>query len=528
MTFYFISISISSVENFIWKWSVMAKNSKNASSIVAINKVTQTIFGLSENEVFEHDFSKANRAKETYVSYIPYKDIMTATVEISRSVEDADLLDAIVVKVYEELGLDTALDYKITYSEVIGAGGDDRIFNVFVVDNAKLTSEFDAIAARTNYIDYVAMAPFLYEGLYNRGVLTRDGIDCFIYLQRDDAFLVVYQNGEYFQSRQVRYNLKFLHEKYVELVGSRVDEESFYRLLSKQGVNLENPTERDYMIQIFDDMFYYINDVLNGISKIYNVNIQNVYIGTDIGKIPAIEVFVENNLKLRYKDFNFNVAINAKDYPLTQLDILMFLVGQDYLVTKDDDHNYSPFMRPPPLTQRSTGKLIGYMLLGCLLGAAYPAYNFGYGYYNNMVANDKTSEYKGLEEKMGPARDESARLDKETKEVNAQAAKSGKELNDRRKLINAILDKKNNYAMKGVSIFELTNMVVKNKGNMVRIGDENRTLTVQVRTKNDKQMTELLEDISKKEVYGVDTKTIALQEGNKTVFYDSNISVEVK
>ncbi len=528
MTFYFISISISSVENFIWKWSVMAKNSKNASSIVAINKVTQTIFGLSENEVFEHDFSKANRAKETYVSYIPYKDIMTATVEISRSVEDADLLDAIVVKVYEELGLDTALDYKITYSEVIGAGGDDRIFNVFVVDNAKLTSEFDAIAARTNYIDYVAMAPFLYEGLYNRGVLTRDGIDCFIYLQRDDAFLVVYQNGEYFQSRQVRYNLKFLHEKYVELVGSRVDEESFYRLLSKQGVNLENPTERDYMIQIFDDMFYYINDVLNGISKIYNVNIQNVYIGTDIGKIPAIEVFVENNLKLRYKDFNFNVAINAKDYPLTQLDILMFLVGQDYLVTKDDDHNYSPFMRPPPLTQRSTGKLIGYMLLGCLLGAAYPAYNFGYGYYNNMVANDKINEYDGLEKQMSPARDESARLDKETKEVNAQAAKSGKELNDRRELINAISDKKNNYAMKGVSIFELTNMVVKNKGNMVRIGDENRTLTVQVRTKNDKQMTELLEDISKKEVYGVDTKTITLQEGNKTVFYDSNISVEVK
>lgn len=528
MTFYFISISISSVENFIWKWSVMAKNSKNASSIVAINKVTQTIFGLSENEVFEHDFSKANRAKETYVSYIPYKDIMTATVEISKSVEDADLLDAIVVKVYEELGLDTALDYKITYSEVIGATGDDRIFNVFVVDNAKLTSEFDAIAARTNYIDYIAMAPFLYEGLYNRGVLTRDGIDCFIYLQRNDAFLVVYQNGEYFQSRQVRYNLKFLHEKYVELIGSRIDEENFYRLLSNQGINLENPTERDYMIQIFDDMFYYINDVLGGISKIYNVNIQNVYVGTDIGKIPAIEVFVENNLKLRYRDFNFSIAINAKEYPLTQLDVLMFLVGQDYLATKDDDHNYSPFMRPPPLAQRSTGKLIGYFLLGCLLGAAYPAYNFGTGYYNNMVANDKTNQYQELEAKLSPARTQRDQIEQETKAVREDAAKRNKELADRKSLIRAISDKKNNYAMKGVSIFDLTNMVVKNKGNMVRIGDENRTLTIQVRTKNDKQMTELLEDISKKEPYGVDTKTIALQEGNKTVFYDSNISVEVR
>lgn len=527
MTFYFISISISSVENFIWKWSVMAKNSKNASSIVAINKVTQTIFGLSENEVFEHDFSKANRAKETYVSYIPYKDIMTATVEISRSVEDADLLDAIVVKVYEELGLDTALDYKITYSEVIGSG-DDRIFNVFVVDNAKLTSEFDAIAARTNYIDYVAMAPFLYEGLYNRGVLTRDGIDCFIYLQRNDAFLVVYQNGEYFQSRQLRYSLKFLHEKYVELIGRKIDEDNFYRMLSGQGINLENPTERDYMIQIFDDMFYYINDVLNGISKIYNVNMQNVYIGTDIGKIPTIEVFVENNLKLRYRDFNFSVAINAKEYPLTQLDILMFLVGQDYLITKDDDHNYSPFMRPPPFAQRSTGKLIGYFLLGCLLGAAYPAYNFGYGYYNNMVAGDKTSEYQALEDQLVPARAKRDQIEQETKQVREDTAQRNKELKDRKSLIRAIADKKNNYAMKGVSIFELTNMVVKNKGNMVRIGDENRTLTVQVRTKNDKQMTELLEDISKKEIYGVDTKTIALQEGNTTVFYDSNISVEVR
>ena len=506
----------------------MAKNSKNASSIVAINKVTQTIFGLSENEVFEHDFSKANRAKETYVSYIPYKDIMTATVEISRSVEDADLLDAIVVKVYEELGLDTALDYKITYSEVIGAGGDDRIFNVFVVDNAKLTSEFDAIAARTNYIDYVAMAPFLYEGLYNRGVLTRDGIDCFIYLQRDDAFLVVYQNGEYFQSRQVRYNLKFLHEKYVELVGSRVDEESFYRLLSKQGVNLENPTERDYMIQIFDDMFYYINDVLNGISKIYNVNIQNVYIGTDIGKIPAIEVFVENNLKLRYKDFNFNVAINAKDYPLTQLDILMFLVGQDYLVTKDDDHNYSPFMRPPPLTQRATGKFLGYILLGCLLGAAYPAYNFGYGYYNNVVANDKTNEYQGLEDQLRPARLEVKQIDDEMKIIKVDVKQKSAELQNRKDLIYAIADKKDNYAMKSISIFDITNMVVKNKGTMARIADRNETMTFQVKTKNDKQMTELLEDISKKGIYGVDTKTIVLKEGNKTAFYDSNISVEVR
>ncbi|MDA3056964.1 hypothetical protein OFN97_01685 [Campylobacter sp. VBCF_05 NA6] len=506
----------------------MARNSKNATSVVAINKVTQTIFGLSENEVFEHDFSKSNRAKETYISYVPYKDVMTTTVEISKTVADDDLLDTIVVKVYEELGLDTALDYKITYSEVIGANSDDRVFNVFVVDNTKLTAEFDAIAARTNYIDYVAMAPFLYENLYARGILTRDGIDCFVYLQRDDAFLVVYQNGEYFQSRQLRYNLKFLHDKFSELVGNRMEEAEFFKLLATQGINLENPAERDYMIQIFDDMFYYINDVLNGISKVYNINIQSIYIGTDIGKIPAIEVFVENNLKIDYKDFNFSVAINAKDYPLTQLDTLMFLAGQQYLAEPDDDHNYSPFMRPPPLNQRYSGKLIGYILGGLLLGAAYPAYQFGYGYYNNMIADEKTVEYEGLESELVPARAQVKEARDKTAKVKEEFGVRNKELGDRSSLINEIFSKKNEYAMKGMSVFDLTNMIVKNRGKLVRIGNDDRNITVEVHTKNDKQMTELLEDISQKAKYGVYTETIVLQGKDDSVVYDSNISVEVR
>ena len=506
----------------------MARNSKNASSVVAINKVTQTIFGLSENEVFEHDFSKANRAKETYVSYVPYKDVMTTTVEISKTVADDDLLDSIVVKVYEELGLDTALDYKITYSEVVGANSDDRVFNVFVVDNAKLTTEFDAIAARTNYVDYIAIAPFLYENLYSRGILTRDGIDCFVYLQRDDAFLVVYQNGEYFQSRQLRYNLKFLHDKFSELVGNRMEEDEFFRLLARQGINLENPAERDYMIQIFEDMFYYINDVLNGISKVYNISIQSIYIGTDIGKIPAIEVFVENNLKIDYKDFNFNIAINAKDYPLTQLDTLMFLAGQQYQAEPDDDHNYSPFMRPPPLNQRYSGKLFGYILGGLLIGAIYPAYQFGSGYYNNMIADENTATHQALEAELVPARAAVKEAQEKTAKVKEEFGVRNKELSERSSLINEIWSKKNEYAMKGMSIFDLTNMIMKTRGKLVRIGNDDRNLTVEVQTKNDKQMTELLESISQHAKYGVYTETIVLHDKENNPIYDSNISVEVR
>ena len=506
----------------------MAKNSSNANSIVAINKVTQTIFGLSGNEIFEHDFGRSSRAKETYVSYIPFKDVITTTIEIPRTVEEADLLDTIVIKVYEELGLDATLDYKITYLEVVGASGDERVFNVFVVDNQLLNTEFDAIAARTGYLDYVAIAPFLYEGLYSRGLLTKEGTDCFIYLQRDDAFLVVYQNGEYFQSRQLRYNLKFLNDKFSELIGNKLEENTFNMMLSTYGANLESPAERDYMVQIFDDMFYYINDIITSLNKIYNIQIQNVYFGSDIGKIPGVNDFVESILKLTYKEFNFSVAKNAKEFELTQLDTLMFLAAQNYLANKDEEHNYSPFKRPPPISQRTSGKLIGYVLLGLLLGAAYPLYQYGHGYYNSLISDQKEAEYAKTSAELNRVKGIDENLNKQITQTREDFARENDILTKRLSLLDGILDKKINYAMKAVAIHDLSNMVTNNQGSIQKIENDDRNLTINVNTRNDKQMTELLKNISETRPYSVYTKSIILDEKDKSAIYDSNVSVEVQ
>ena len=509
----------------------MAKNMKNSSSIVAINKVTQTIFGLSGNQIFEHDFGRTSRANETYVSYVPFKDIITTTVEIPRSVEDADLLDTIVIKVYDDLGLDSELDYKITYTEIVGGSGDGRMFNVFVIDNQILNTEFDAIAARTNYIDYITTSPFLYKNLYDRGILTKDSVDCFIYLQQDDAFLVIYQNGEYLQARQLRYNLKFINDKFGELIGNKIDFSSFKLLLSTYGINLENQEERDYMIQIFDDMFYYISDIINSLNKIYNIKIQNVYFGSDIGKIAGVEIFIENVLNLAYRDFNFNIATNMKEYELTQLDILMFLGGQKYMQDKNDEYNYSPFKRPPPLAQRNSGRLIGYALLGLLLGAAWPLYQYGHGFYNDIVANQKQKELDEINAKLAVVQKESKEIQDKVAKIRKEFTAENTKLQNRKGLIDGIFEKKTKYAMKGVAIHSLSNLVNNSNGAITRIVNDDRNITVGTTTGSDKQMTELLKDISvasENDIkYAVYTRSIVLDENNNSVSYDSNISVEI-
>ena len=64
-------------------------------------------------------------------SYIGNKDLITTTVTLSRSIPDEDISDILDIKAYEELGLDQASDYIISYVES-EQGGEEREFHIFV------------------------------------------------------------------------------------------------------------------------------------------------------------------------------------------------------------------------------------------------------------------------------------------------------------------------------------------------------------------------------------------------------------
>ncbi|CZE49444.1 hypothetical protein [Campylobacter geochelonis] len=505
----------------------MAKN-KDTISIVTINRTTENAFVLKGNEISNYELTKSSKSNEFYITYIPYKDIVTTTVEISRTTPEEEINDAIVIKTYEDLGLDAADDYKITYNESPTGSNDSKFYNVFVVNNAILNGELSSIASLTHYIDYVAQAPFLMSALYKRNILVSDGVDCFIYLQKDDAFLVVYQNGEYFESRSLRYNLKYLCDKFSEATGNKIDEQSFYKMLSTEGINLENPIERDHLIQLFDDIFFYLGDIINSINKIHGLNIQNIYFSTDIGHIIGVEAFIEDRLGLIAKNFDFTIAINSKDFNITQLDVLMMLTAQSYISDKNNDYNYSNFLRPPPLFQRNSGKLIAVAVAALFLSCAYAGYQYAYGMYNQSLTDAKTEEFnkKSIEENR--IKTTLSNLQKNINETKSLSEKENKLLDSRRTLLGTIHDKKMNYPMKSVAIYNMSNMINDKEGKMNAIIGKDNNLTFSIRTDTEKKMTELLKNISNTKGYSVSTKSIVLNENNHTVAYESNISVEVE
>jgi len=504
----------------------MAKK-EATSSIVTINRSTGETFKLEGNEIKPYMLGSSGKSKELFVTYVPYKDLRTTLVEIPRTTEEYDISNVIALKTFEDLSLDSEKDYKITYLEAT-ASGDERYYNVFVVDNEILHADLSHIANQVNYIDYVAVAPFLMEALYKRNIVAPDGVDCYIYLQKDDAFLTVYQNGEYLESRQMRYSLKYFNDKFSELNGDRVEESAFYDMLSTNGLNLDNPVEREHIIQLFDDMFYYLGDVITSINKTRGTRIQTIYFNTDIGYIKGVEEFIKERLNLKQKPFEFNIALNTKDFTnITQLDILMMLTGQYYLSDQNDEYNYSPFRRPPPLSERPSGKLFGYIAAGILLGLLAPACYYGYGKYLQINADKTTAQYKETSSEVDRINNIIEGIQKEINATQEQSIEEKDQLDERMGLLQTIYEKKVEYPLKSIAIYNLSNFVNEKGGSLSGISIEDNNLTFAIRTDTDKKMTELIRNVSKQPHYAVGTRSIVLDENNETVGYESNVSVEI-
>ena len=146
----------------------------------------------------------------------------------------------------------------------------------------------------------------------------------------------------------------------------------------------------------------------------------------------------------------------------------------------------------------------------------------------SMVTDQKTTEWREKDAELKKINDTIKDLKEQIKQTRKFFDVENKILTERQDLLTGIFDKKVKYPMKANAIYDMSNLVNQNQGNIVRIQDIDRNLTISVRTSSDKQMTKLLKDISNVKPYAVYTRSIALNDKNSTVkFYDSNISVEI-
>ena len=140
-------------------------------------------------------------------AFIANRDMIIAPVELSRGIPEDSVDGALEDKAYEELGLDPAVEYSIKYIEQQNEEGENKIYQLFIMEENKYQELFGNLRESVKYVDLIAPAPLLYKSLYENEILETKKIHCFLYFSSYDATITFYKNGEYLYSKSINYSL---------------------------------------------------------------------------------------------------------------------------------------------------------------------------------------------------------------------------------------------------------------------------------------------------------------------------------
>ena len=462
-------------------------------------------------------------------SYISIKDLITTTISLSRSIPEEDIPDVIDIKAYEELGLDQAKDYLISYTES-KESGEEREFHIFVADPEVLDDNFLPIKEETKYIDLLTPAPLLYKALYKKEILDDNGTQCFVYFTMFDASVTLYRNGEFLYSKSIDFDLETIYNKYCELVGEQVEAKEFFSVLEQEGLKTGREHYQENLMKIFGEVFININDIIIYAKRACDLErIDHMFIGTENGPIIGLDDYSQNYLGLQSSEFNFNYHIECEEWYTDQLQYLMLLNTFDYLEDELSVVNLTRYPRPPSFLNRASGQFIISTFVAITVGLAYPLFYLIGSYINDAsiytlnLQNDTVSiEAQKYKKILGEKRAVIAGMEE-------KIAKLSETYQAKTKTLTSIYDKKVNYRLKSGIFHTLAEELNRFGVHIEELKSENDTIWLALVSSEDRKLTELIKYISDNYFQEINQINIELIEKDpESSYYKGLLKVDLK
>jgi len=475
------------------------KQKQAFSSTISTNPYNNSFYTGTTTHIKTAD--KPQYLKDQYsVSYLKTQDFITTQVAISQSIPEEDLIDAIENKVYEELGLDMAIEYQISYTEASEGGEDgNKNYHVFVVDPLSIDEAYAGSLENIKYIDQITPVPLLIRSLYKKEIIEDSGTHCFIYFQNDDAFLTLYDDREFLYTKSLKYSFSQMHDRYCELLGEQIELNEFTKLLSEDGLRSGESENQQYLIKLFGEVFLHINDVMTYSKRAFELDrIDKVYIGSEVGAIVGMDEYSQTYLGLDSSDFDFNYGFETEEWYIDQIHLLMHLTAQ--LEPEDKyDCNFTRFQRPPPFIKRASGQLIMTVAGAIVVAMIYPTVFWTLDAYQGVKKAVLDSDYRELHLKKMDRESQINHHTQEMEKIKLLVLNEVKALDDKKSVLTQIHDIKVNYPMKAKRISSLTKDLNKYKVKLHEIlyTEDNETneklFTLKLISKKDKPITNLIE-----------------------------------
>jgi hypothetical protein len=480
----------------------MSKTEQNSfSSVISINPYREAYFtGVSSfiTETTSPEFSKDQFA----ISYLNTNGFITAQIEISKNIPDEDLFDAINSKVYDELGLDQAIEYKVQYVESFNnLDEDNRYFHVFIVDPLTVTETYANVVDKIKYLDVIIPAPLLFKSLFTKEIIEGNGTYCFIYFQENDAFITIYSNQEFVYTKSIKYSFIEMHERFCELYGERIEFEEFLEFFEKENLRDSTSEYKEFFIRLYKELFANVNDILTYAKRAFDLDkFEQVYIGSQVQTVSKLDEMLEVELNIKTSTFEFDYGFESNGAYVDQLQSLMHL----YTTLPANEKytcNFTTYHRPPTFIRRDSGKFIILIAAALSLAFAYPITYWILTYAQELQRDLLQKEYDDVHivktTRQATIKNKLADKEKAIKLLDKEKT----EYTEKKNTLIKIHEVKVDYPMKAKLLTKLTKDFNKYAIRLESINytesEDSKVFSFHLVSRKDRQMTKLIEYLTK-------------------------------
>ncbi len=510
----------------------MSREIKSAfSSVLSVNAYTNNYISYESN--FVKEVKDSTFSKDQYVvSNFDIKDLISSHVSISKNIPEEDLYDAITTKAYDELGLDQAIEYQIHYVETFAnIDEENKNYYVFIVDPFLIQETYKTVVEQIKYIDLIIPTPLLIKTLYSKNIILDGGVHCFVYFQKNDTFITIYNEQEFIYTKSLKYSFGQMHERFCELYGERVEYENFMDFFQKHNLKDTQSDYKEYFLKLYKEIFSSINDILAFAKRAYDLEkIEHIYIGSEVETVTKLDEILEFELQIKSSNFEFDYGFENTEQYIDQIQALMVL----YTTLADEEKylcNFTIFPRPPKFTQRQSGKLIMLITASIIIAFAYPATYWILTYAQSLQYNLLSNDYKKVHS-IKSAREASIKeKEKEKTDALTLLNKEKQEYIDKKNTLIKIHDVKVNYPMKAKLLSTLTQNLNKYDVKLDTISynenDDIKKFYLNLISSKDKQITSLIEYLTKVHEGRFEFSIEKIYYDEKTKKYFSKLEVKI-
>jgi len=471
---------------------------KNTNAIVTIDIYSQKFYKF-EGGSFDLVRKLKSNKKDRYISYVTNSDLIIEPMDISSHIPDEEIESVIIDKVYDELRLDTAVEYGV-YPVKIGADGSLDKYQTIIVDKSSIKEKFEPFAKKIKYIDYVVPAPLLYKPLYTLGKLKDKQNDMFIYFGDVDTFITFYKRGEFIYSKSIDFSLKDMYARACQLAQEVFITEDEFRNSLRNGAYKEGEGRlKELLTQILNECFLSINDILVYAKRVYGLDkIAKAYVGFSWGYIDGIESYVKNYLSLDSAPLS-SIYSNADPSKLIDpIHALMIFAYKELDAGIIELPNLTPFPRPLPFMKRPAGILVTLGAITALAVSSFVLYNYAVGFttqLNNSMLQKEKRKYVAEANKYKTIINQKQQ---KLKAMQKMKNKLQKLYESKKSKLKEVYNKKFKYKLKSEQLLNITK-VLENYD----ILSKNITVTdtmymIDLESPDDKQITAFVKDLVKR------------------------------